>query len=185
MTTSTLTFVPSRQDNGRSLTCRASNHLVQKGQHESTVKLNIFCKYHNLGIPVRCYLILCLVWSHRRYFLSSPFFFLILLYWNFGKLLRRYRLRRPNQISVNTNIKSSHEPPRIISSKSSDWNLLCVGVPDVPILHLSLGSSLNPDDIEEGDDVYFECKVNANPSAYKVLWKHNVSYYHLFAFSLS
>lgn len=49
-------------------------------------------------------------------------------------------------------------------------------VSDVPILHLSLGSNLNPDDIEEGDDVYFECKVNANPSAYKVLWKHNVSF---------
>lgn len=49
-------------------------------------------------------------------------------------------------------------------------------VVDVPILHLSLGSNLNPDDIEEGDDVYFECKVNANPWAYKVVWKHNVSY---------
>lgn len=34
---------------------------------------------------------------------------------------------------------------------------------------------MNPEDIEEGDDVYFECKVNANPSAYKVVWKHNVS----------
>ncbi|PSN56957.1 hypothetical protein C0J52_10847, partial [Blattella germanica] len=27
--------------------------------------------------------------------------------------------------------------------------------------------NLNPDDIEEGDDVYFECKVHANPVAYK------------------
>lgn len=34
---------------------------------------------------------------------------------------------------------------------------------------------MNPDDIEEGDDVYFECKVRANPDAYKVVWKHNVS----------
>ncbi|XP_050301674.1 nephrin isoform X2 [Anthonomus grandis grandis] len=42
-----------------------------------------------------------------------------------------------------------------------------------PILYLSLGSNLNPEDIEEGDDVYFECKVNANPTAYKVVWKHN------------
>ncbi|XP_077302331.1 contactin-3-like [Arctopsyche grandis] len=42
-----------------------------------------------------------------------------------------------------------------------------------PKLKLYLGSSLNPDDIEEGDDVYFECKVNSNPAAYKVLWKHN------------
>lgn len=43
----------------------------------------------------------------------------------------------------------------------------------VPILRLQLGSNMNPDDIEEGDDVYFECKVQANPDAYKVVWKHN------------
>lgn len=45
----------------------------------------------------------------------------------------------------------------------------------VPRITLALGSNLNPDDIEEGDDVYFECKVHANPAAYKVVWKHNVS----------
>jgi hypothetical protein len=44
----------------------------------------------------------------------------------------------------------------------------------VPVVRLALGSSLNPEDIEEGDDVYFECKVNANPIAYKVVWKYNV-----------
>ncbi|XP_020288748.1 synaptogenesis protein syg-1-like isoform X2 [Pseudomyrmex gracilis] len=43
----------------------------------------------------------------------------------------------------------------------------------VPILHLQLGSNMNPDDIEEDDDVYFECNINANPDAYKVVWKHN------------
>ncbi|KAK7862971.1 hypothetical protein R5R35_002031 [Gryllus longicercus] len=42
-----------------------------------------------------------------------------------------------------------------------------------PALRLQLGSNLNPDDIEEGDDVYFECKVHANPWAYKVIWKHD------------
>lgn len=45
----------------------------------------------------------------------------------------------------------------------------------MPTLQLDLGSNLNPEDIEEGDDVYFECKVHANPAAYKVIWKHNVS----------
>lgn len=34
---------------------------------------------------------------------------------------------------------------------------------------------MNPNDIEEGDDVYFGCDVDANPPAYKVLWEHNVS----------
>ncbi|XP_050508875.1 synaptogenesis protein syg-2-like [Diabrotica virgifera virgifera] len=43
-TTSILSFVPTRLDNGRSLTCRASNHLVQNGVEEHTVKLNVFCK---------------------------------------------------------------------------------------------------------------------------------------------
>ncbi|XP_063232166.1 nephrin-like [Bacillus rossius redtenbacheri] len=43
----------------------------------------------------------------------------------------------------------------------------------MPIPILNLGSNLNPDDIEEGDDVYFECKVHANPWAYKIVWKHN------------
>ncbi|XP_028164634.1 hemicentin-1-like, partial [Ostrinia furnacalis] len=43
----------------------------------------------------------------------------------------------------------------------------------VPIVVLELGSKLNPNDIEEGDDVYFECVVRANPPAYKVVWEHN------------
>ncbi|KAF6216306.1 hypothetical protein GE061_000646 [Apolygus lucorum] len=43
----------------------------------------------------------------------------------------------------------------------------------LPRLKLELGSKMNPEDIEDGDDVYFECKVDANPPAYKVTWKHN------------
>nr|XP_032512067.1 hemicentin-2-like [Danaus plexippus plexippus] len=43
----------------------------------------------------------------------------------------------------------------------------------VPIVELQLGSKLNPNDIEEGDDVYFECIVRANPPSYKVVWEHN------------
>jgi sucrose-6-phosphate hydrolase SacC (GH32 family) len=38
-----------------------------------------------------------------------------------------------------------------------------------------LGSTLNPDDIKEGDDVYFECHVKANPVWRKLSWLHNVS----------
>lgn len=46
---------------------------------------------------------------------------------------------------------------------------------DPPLVILQLGPSLNPDDIEEGDDCYFECIIKANPPTYKVVWKHNVS----------
>ena len=30
-------------------------------------------------------------------------------------------------------------------------------------------------DIEEDDDVYFECSVKANPRTYKMVWLHEVS----------
>ena len=46
---------------------------------------------------------------------------------------------------------------------------------DPPSVTLQLGSSLNPEDIEEGDDCYFDCKIEANPRTYKVVWRHNVS----------
>lgn len=51
---------------------------------------------------------------------------------------------------------------------------------DPPIVSLQLGSSLNPEDIEEGDDCYFECKIEANPRTYKVVWRHNVSTHLIF-----
>ncbi|XP_040572631.2 cell adhesion molecule Dscam1 isoform X2 [Lepeophtheirus salmonis] len=40
-----------------------------------------------------------------------------------------------------------------------------------PEVELSLGSSLNPNEIKEGDDVYFECKVKAFPRATKIDWQ--------------
>jgi len=46
---------------------------------------------------------------------------------------------------------------------------------DQPTTTLKIGSSLNPDDIKEGDDAYFECIVLANPKPYKMSWFHNVS----------
>ncbi|XP_023946116.1 nephrin-like [Bicyclus anynana] len=43
----------------------------------------------------------------------------------------------------------------------------------VPVATMHLGAKMNPNDIEEGDDVYFGCEVDANPPAYKVVWEHN------------
>ncbi|XP_066953806.1 uncharacterized protein [Macrobrachium rosenbergii] len=42
-----------------------------------------------------------------------------------------------------------------------------------PRLSLAAGVSLDMDDIKEGDDVYFECGINANPKVIKVQWYHN------------
>ncbi|XP_033217421.1 nephrin-like [Belonocnema kinseyi] len=42
-----------------------------------------------------------------------------------------------------------------------------------PSVSLSLGSTLSPEDIKEGDDVYFECHIKANPPWSKLSWIHN------------
>ncbi|XP_063864675.1 LOW QUALITY PROTEIN: hemicentin-2-like [Scylla paramamosain] len=42
-----------------------------------------------------------------------------------------------------------------------------------PVVEVSLGRSLDPARIKEGDDVYFECSVKAKPSISKVAWRHN------------
>ncbi|XP_060860305.1 uncharacterized protein LOC132937501 [Metopolophium dirhodum] len=68
----------------------------------------------------------------------------------------------------NQNVQQLEE---MVGGKVEDsWT---IDVHYVPILKLALGINMNPADIEEGDDVYFECKIDANPPAYKVIWKHN------------
>jgi hypothetical protein len=44
-----------------------------------------------------------------------------------------------------------------------------------PSVELTLGRMVNAQDLEEDDDIYFTCAVNANPPAYKLTWWHNVS----------
>jgi hypothetical protein len=44
----------------------------------------------------------------------------------------------------------------------------------MPVVTLRMGMSLNPDDIKEGDDVYFECMIQANPKPYKMSWFRDV-----------
>ena len=46
-----------------------------------------------------------------------------------------------------------------------------------PVVTLKMGKTLNPDDIKEGDDVYFECSVRANPKVYKLAWFKDVCFY--------
>lgn len=45
----------------------------------------------------------------------------------------------------------------------------------MPVVTLKLGPTLNANNIKEGDDVYFECHILANPKPYKMAWFHNVS----------
>ncbi|XP_063889128.1 nephrin-like isoform X2 [Scylla paramamosain] len=42
----------------------------------------------------------------------------------------------------------------------------------VPVVSLAAGRTIDMGDIEEDDDVYFECSVKANPRTYKMVWLH-------------
>jgi len=46
---------------------------------------------------------------------------------------------------------------------------------DVPQVSLKLGHALNASNLKEGDDVYFECQVKANPPPRRIIWKKEVS----------
>ncbi|XP_033322506.1 protein turtle homolog A isoform X1 [Megalopta genalis] len=60
------------------------------------------------------------------------------------------------------------ENPALPNSALEDkWRL---DVQYQPLVTLKMGKTLNPDDIKEGDDVYFDCSVRANPKAYKLAW---------------
>ncbi|GLG93769.1 Uncharacterized protein GBIM_01122, partial [Gryllus bimaculatus] len=61
---------------------------------------------------------------------------------------------------------------RRLSAALRDAWLLEVRYP--PEVSLDLGANLNASFIREGDDVYFDCSVRANPWIHKVVWKHKV-----------
>ena len=47
---------------------------------------------------------------------------------------------------------------------------------DPPRVVLSFGASIDRHNFVEGTDVYFDCKIEANPDVYKVEWNKNVSF---------
>jgi hypothetical protein len=48
-------------------------------------------------------------------------------------------------------------------------------LPDAPEVSLVLGRAMNSSILKEGDDVYFECQVKANPPPRRVIWKKEAS----------
>ena len=53
--------------------------------------------------------------------------------------------------------------------------VICLYVLDAPELVLAMGKNIDSSDIVEGNDVYLECHVLANPPPRKVIWMHNVN----------
>ncbi|XP_053631281.2 protein turtle homolog B [Cherax quadricarinatus] len=63
----------------------------------------------------------------------------------------------------------AHSPALSTQPLVDEWLL---DVYYVPVASLHPGRSLNLSNIEEGDDVYFECSIRSNPGVYKIVWLH-------------
>ncbi|CAH2217743.1 jg15076 [Pararge aegeria aegeria] len=87
----------------------------------------------------------------------------------------------PEAEDHDSNLVCRAENPRVANSAIEDT--LRLNVHYVPMATLKMGSNLNPNHIKEGDDVYFECSVQANPRASRLAWyketieiQHNASF---------
>uniref|UniRef100_A0A182VEK5 Ig-like domain-containing protein n=1 Tax=Anopheles merus TaxID=30066 RepID=A0A182VEK5_ANOME len=80
---------------------------------------------------------------------------------------------RPHPDDDGTILKCEGSNPRLQNSVLEDSVIMNVLYP--PQVTLSLGSTLNPDDIKEGDDVYFECHIKANPREHRITWSHDIN----------
>lgn len=61
---------------------------------------------------------------------------------------------------------------------------VCDSITDPPNVSLAMGRSLNAEGIKAGDDVYFDCHVDARPPANRIEWRRDV-YWNLTPFPIA
>lgn len=131
-TTSVLSFMATKADAGRHLSCQAENRIMGTAPIEDGWVLQIQCKLINGDGPESG----CVprgATDALSLFIQTP---------GIRSILTVYR---------------------------RSW------FADTPETQIQLGTSLNPNTIREGTDVYFDCLIQAEPSVYKVEWRHQVS----------
>ena len=148
VTVSTLTVTPSTIDSGSLLVCRAGN--------PSKLIKHVICRPRNYSLVLN---------TSQGTLIQDTL-----------KISPRESFSIPWCLRENPVLKLPLFPlffPGIPDSTMEDsWKL---EIHYIPSSTLILGSNLNATNIKEGDDVYFDCKVQASPAPYKITWKHNVS----------
>lgn len=133
-TTSVLSFMATKADAGRHLSCQAENQDLGTAAIEDDWILQIQCKLiDDVGI--------------------------------------RFLLRKDTRACDRPMLLSYLFGPRILWF----WVYRRSWFADTPETQIQLGTSLNPNTIREGTDVYFDCLIQAEPAVYKVEWRHQVS----------
>ncbi|KAK4322891.1 hypothetical protein Pmani_006365, partial [Petrolisthes manimaculis] len=89
-----------------------------------------------------------------------------------GKVSRSTLFFTPTLADHDTYISCRAQNPLLPKAVLEDATKLIVYY--LPRISLAPGKNVNLHDIKEGDDVYMECGIQANPPIYKVHWFHNL-----------
>ncbi|XP_052864504.1 uncharacterized protein LOC128271108 [Anopheles cruzii] len=107
-----------------------------------------------------------------------------IIQWTKGKkTLKRVREHtiRNTTVSVLTFVPTVEDDGRLLGCRAQNpkvpglflEHFQNISVHYPPLVNLQLGSTLAMDDIKEGDDIYFECKIQSNPTWRRLSWLHN------------
>ncbi|XP_058059967.1 nephrin-like [Anopheles bellator] len=107
-----------------------------------------------------------------------------IIQWTKGKkTLKRIREHtiRNTTVSVLTFVPTVEDDGRLLGCRAQNpkvpglflEHFQNISVHYPPLVNLQLGSTLAMDDIKEGDDIYFECKIQSNPTWRRLSWLHN------------
>lgn len=174
-----------REDNGREITCLASNTNLTK-PHARTLTIDMYLPPLTVTVegaekPLRAGLEAKLVCRTTG---SKP---PATLTWNLtGSNTELTPLPPQSSLDRNTTVRRGRLLP---SMDDNGQTLTCTASnPKVahftavashtltvlfgPVVEVRLAPALDPSNIREGEDVYFECHIKANPPETRVLWLH-------------
>uniref|UniRef100_T1IV98 Ig-like domain-containing protein n=1 Tax=Strigamia maritima TaxID=126957 RepID=T1IV98_STRMM len=188
----------SREHFGATFTCKASNTNLTKPM-ETSINLDMNCKFEidvhvenvkPLGVKIhsprrslsagRRYKLQC------RSFGSRPL--PIMAWWMGDQRLKNTEETTSSDENITTSVlnfkPTSADYGKYLSCRAENPAIQKSGIEDgwtldihfIPIVTLELGPSQNKDNIHEGDDVFFECRITANPFAHAVEWKFQNQY---------
>ncbi|CAL7948602.1 unnamed protein product [Xylocopa violacea] len=94
------------------------------------------------------------------------------------KMVQNYPLENNQSLSILSFVPTMDDDGKYLTCRAENpvipdsvledkWRL---DVQYQPVVTLKMGKTLKPDHIKEGDDVYFDCSVKANPKVYKLAW---------------
>ncbi|XP_042222503.1 uncharacterized protein LOC121866831 [Homarus americanus] len=183
---SVMLHLPSlnRENNGQEVTCVATNTNLTQGK-SLTIKLDMYLPPLEVSVegvekPLRAEVeagLLCRAAGSR-----PP----AALTWNITQSTALTPLPAQTSLDRNTTVMRGRLLP---SSQDHGQTLTCVAtnqqVPEYflvashtlnvlfsPEVEAHLAPALDPSNIKEGEDVYFECHIKANPPESRVLWLH-------------